>query len=640
MLNAEIREEYNKAVKAGLKEVKDRAAKNLDPGPAVLDELIDTGTLQVVELPLVEIPVRRVVGVKSAGRISAFSAGFMPILGSDTEFAGKWMTLCAAHLGDTGIRDPIQVFEYLGNFYVQEGNKRLSVMKHFGAVSIPAHVKRLLPEPSEEPRIRAYYEFLDFYKLSGSYELQYTRPGSYSKLLARLGREPGVVWTEDERRSFQSGLYYLRDALEGKATLEDALLLWLEVHKFKEISTLSTSELSKAVAALRDDIEPKKSLTLDAPKTEVSRGILGTLIHNRSHLNVAFVHQSDVSASLWTRAHEAGRQYLSEALGDKVTARSYFNADDPDTAAQLLERAIADGADAVFTTTPTLLRPTLRAAVKYPKVKFLNCSADIPFSSVRGYYFRDYEGKFIAGALAGAMAREGRLGYIAAYPILGVPAAINAFALGAQLTNPEAQVVLRWSCQPGNHTLDLMKEGVKVICDRDVPTLEKKYLDYGCFGTFLTSTGGALTPLVSPCLLWGTFYEKAVRSLLVGALDEGKEKDEAVSYWLGMDSGVIDVTFSEALPAGVRALGDLLRKALTDGALDPFAREVRAQDGSLLCDGITHLTAEQILKMDKLCDSVIGAIPAFEELRPLSRETVRLLGIYKDSIPPEKEVNP
>ena len=69
----------------------------------------------------------------------------------------------------------------------------------------------------------------------------------------------------------------------------------------------------------------------------------------------------------------------------------------------------------------------------------------MPFSSVRGYYCRAYEGKFITGAIAGAMTRTDEIGYIASYPILGVPASINAFALGAQMTNPEARIILRWS---------------------------------------------------------------------------------------------------------------------------------------------------------------------------------------------------
>ena len=82
-------------------------------------------------------------------------------------------------------------------------------------------------------------------------------------------------------------------------------------------------------------------------------------------------------------------------------------------------------------------------------MRFLNCSVDQAYSSIRTYYGRIYEAKFITGAIAGAMAQNNRIGYIASYPIFGVPASINAFALGAQMTNPRAQIELRWSCVKG-----------------------------------------------------------------------------------------------------------------------------------------------------------------------------------------------
>lgn len=47
------------------------------------------------------------------------------------------------------------------------------------------------------------------------------------------------------------------------------------------------------------------------------------------------------------------------------------------------------------------------------------------YSSIRTYYGRIYEAKFITGAIAGAMAGDDRIGYIASYPIFGVPASIT-----------------------------------------------------------------------------------------------------------------------------------------------------------------------------------------------------------------------
>ena len=43
------------------------------------------------------------------------------------------------------------------------------------------------------------------------------------------------------------------------------------------------------------------------------------------------------------------------------------------------------------------------------------------------------------------------------------------------------------------------------------------------------------------------------------------------------------------------------------------------------------------MRMDWLCEGVDGGIPAFEELLPMSRALVRLQGVYRDQIQPEKE---
>ena len=132
----------------------------------------------------------------------------------------------------------------------------------------------------------------------------------------------------------------------------------------------------------------------------------------------------DKETSDWTRGHAAGADHLAEVLGEKVSVKSYEHADTQEEAEKLLDEAVKDGAEVVFTTAPPLLRSTLKAAVQYPKVHFLNCSTGTQLSSVRSYYCRTFEGKFITGLIAGAMADDNRIGFIAGYPILGVPAAI------------------------------------------------------------------------------------------------------------------------------------------------------------------------------------------------------------------------
>ena len=151
------KDEYAQALRRGNREYRELNAAGRNPHPVVLDELVeDHESLAHQDVGTVEIPVQYIVGTKSAGRITAFTASFRPLLSPDSEFGLKWIHLCAAHLSDAGIQSPIECYEYLGKFYVVEGNKRVSVMRHFGAARVPGNVIRILPTPSDEPHIRAY----------------------------------------------------------------------------------------------------------------------------------------------------------------------------------------------------------------------------------------------------------------------------------------------------------------------------------------------------------------------------------------------------------------------------------------------------------------------------------------------------
>lgn len=649
MIRTEAIDEYRKALKAGQREYKELVAAGKEPYPVVLDELLpECSTLSTQLVGLTEIPTEQIVGTKSAGRIFAFTAGFLPLLEETSEFGAKWINLCMANLSDEGIRDAIVCFEYLGQFYVQEGNKRVSVLKHFGAPRIAAHVTRILPENDGSPRVKAYLEFLDFYKATGLYTVQFCRPGDYGKLLSALGKAPEEPWTDREKLSFNAAFHYFKDtfdSLGGKLLelrAEEALLVWLQVYSYQDLTDMTADALKKSLNAIWEDLvamaqpEPVKVET-ETPKTKT--GLLGRIISGApEHLQVAFIHQLDLERSGWAKAHDEGRQYLEQVMGDVLTVKSYFGADTPELIEQALETAVEEGAQVIFTTTPQQGRATLKAAVKYPKVRFLNCAVNVPYSSIRSYYCRMYEGKFVTGAIAGAIADNNEIGYIASYPIYGEIASINAFALGAQLTNPRAKIHLRWACEEGTPVADFVKMGIRVISNREIPSQDRNYLNFCNYGTYRIGEDAVLTPLGSPCWNWGKLYEHILRSILSGTWDADKDSHQAVNYWWGMDNGAVDIQLSDKLPDGVKTLALLLIRQLQNGQLDPFARQILDQEGNIINDGTQSLTADEILRMDYLCHNVDGRIPGFEELSPLAKPMVRELGIYKDELPAEKEV--
>ena len=206
--NADAKMNYEKACHLGKKE---------GGSPAVLDTILEERHITApaeVSLGLVSIPVDRIVGTKSKGRSQSFSKSFYPVLKENTEFASKWISLCNAHLNE-GIREPIKAYEFMNEFYVEEGNKRVSVLKYFGAVSIPANVIRIIPPQSDDKETRIYYEFMDFYSLSEINDIWFSRPGSFARLQRLVGKMPNEPWSYEDRKTFHSSYALFQKAFEA-----------------------------------------------------------------------------------------------------------------------------------------------------------------------------------------------------------------------------------------------------------------------------------------------------------------------------------------------------------------------------------------------------------------------------------------
>ena len=229
---------YREALHLGQKEYRIRVSRGQSPGLPALEDFLPAEKLNDgIDLGIVQVPCELFVGTKSRSRVNAFAANFMPILDEHSEFADKWCRLCTAHL-EEGIREPVKAYEYMNRFYVEEGNKRVSVLKYFDAVSIPAHVIRILPERNGEKETELYFEFISFYKLSKVNFLEFSQRGSYAALQREVGKAADESWTEEERRHFVTVCYYFKKAYltcgGGKllSTFGDALLSYIQVYGY------------------------------------------------------------------------------------------------------------------------------------------------------------------------------------------------------------------------------------------------------------------------------------------------------------------------------------------------------------------------------------------------------------------------
>ena len=637
---------YEKARKLAMKDFRNRTSHGVYPYLQVLDGILSyTDIASEVKLGLMDIHLDQIVGTKTAGRTNAFAGNFMPLLASNSEFASKWSKLYDTHI-EEGIRDPIKVYEFMNYFFVLEGNKRVSILKYCDAVTVPAHVIRLVPTPNDSIENKIYYEFLDFYEKTSINYLIFSQLGSYASLTKLLDFEPDHVWNDTEKEFFRSAYNTFTDAFEKKGgnklslTSGDAFLVYLKIYGYADFQEKSYSELQQDITKIWNDFvlypqKPEVKLIMDSSDASEKKSLSKLILPlNQEPLKVAFIHSKTAETSSWTYGHELGRGHLDEVLADEVITHSYFGADSPEDQIRCFEQAIADGNTVIFSTSPKHLNTSIKYAIKYPKLKILNCSVNTSCKHLRTYYGRLYEAKFLIGAIAGIMAQSDRIGYIADYPIYGMIANINAFALGVKMVNPKIRIHLEWSkLKPEAYQPKIKDAGISFISGHDFIKPIKASPKFGLY----TSENGELVNLAVPVWNWGIFYEKTVKSILNGTWKQEvpKEKNASINYWWGMSSKMVDVICSEHLPSGTLQLIELLKKSICSGDFKPFSGTIYSQDGlvhhSSAEKDITtdSITAEEIVTMDWLADNVIGSIPTMDDLVDDAKPIVQLQGVPK-----------
>lgn len=634
-------EDYIKAQKLALKAFKEKTSHGEYPYLPVLDEILSyTDTEGEVNLGVVSIPLHQVVGTSTAGRTQAFASNFMPLLDYGSEFSAKWSNLVDAQISE-GIRDAIKVYEYMGKYYVIEGNKRASVLKYFDSSDILAEVIRKIPKLTDDINVRVYYEYMDFYKLNKINYLSFTKIGSYKKLIAATGYSDTTPWTEDECRDFGSfhtsfnqayndmGGYKLRNITCG-----DALLFFLSLYPYEEAKEMLRGEIRKKLQKIWSEItllSEHDSVELLMDPTEDKKIVDNFLNKLRtSKKKIAFIYDKDPSESNWIYSHELGRLHLEDVFGSAIETSSYILSEIESDGEQVLEQACADGNDIIFTVTPQLIKASIKVAAAHPHIKILNCAPNSSHNTVRNYYTRMYEAKFLTGMVAGTMCENDKIGYIADYPIYGVTAAINAFALGAKMVNPKAKIYLSWSSVKQSDTEKLFwDEQINYISAQDMITPKDDSKKFGLY----TIHEDERTNLAMSIYHWGVFYEKLINSIMRGSwkIDEEVAETKALNYWWGLSAGVIDVICSNRLPVGTIKLIDVMKQAIKNGTYHPFSGPITDQQGTIRLGHNEFLAPDEILKMDWLVDNVIGSIPAIEELKDSAKGVVELRGIDSTS---------
>ena len=357
--------------------------------------------------------------------------------------------------------------------------------------------------------------------------------------------------------------------------------------------------------------KPEAPATKAEPKSEAAQQKAPT---KAEPAKIGFVYVSPVGDAGWTSQHHAGREQMLKALGDRVTSSFVEKVPEGADAERVIRDLAAQGHRLIFTTSFGFMNPTLKVAEEFPNVKFEHATGYKTAPNMATYNIRFYEGRYLAGMIAGRSTKTNTLGYVAAFPIPEVLQGINAFTLGARAVNPKVQTRVVWVnswYDPGKEreaANALIGQGADVLTHHTdstavVATAEEKGRMAVAYHSDM-SKFGPKAQLAAVTHHWGAYYTERTQEMLDGKWTSG-------SVWLGMADDAIRV---EGINASVpKDLVDLVAAKGNDirGArLHPFTGPIRTSDGKEVLAKGAVMTDEQLGQMNFYVEGVIGKVPA------------------------------
>ena len=330
-------------------------------------------------------------------------------------------------------------------------------------------------------------------------------------------------------------------------------------------------------------------------------------------LKVAFIYVSPIGDAGWTFQHDQGRKAVEEKFGDKVEVKVLDSIPEGAEAERVIRELAGNDYKLIFATSFGYMNPLLKVAKAFPNTHFEHATGYKTADNLGNYNARFYEGRYLAGIIAGSMTKSNKLGYVAAFPIPEVLQGINAYMRGAQSVNPDVKLNVVWVnswFDPGREREaadTLIDQGSDVITHHTDSTASviaaQEKGKYAIAYHSDMSKYGKDAHLTAVTHHWDDYYIKQVQAQLDGNWKPG-------SIWGGIKEGMIDLApLNKAVPADVVTKVETAKAAIVDGSLHPFAGPVVDQDGKEIVATGSHMSDEDMAKMDFYVKGINGKLP-------------------------------
>jgi basic membrane protein A len=332
---------------------------------------------------------------------------------------------------------------------------------------------------------------------------------------------------------------------------------------------------------------------------------------SQATIKAAWIYVGPHNDGGWSQAHDKGRKHVQSSLGKQVQTTFKENVPEGPQVSQVIESLIRDGNKIIFATSFGFQNAMKAAAAKHPDVKFEMATGTYQSKNMAEYFGAGEDAIYLSGMAAGAATKKNTIGYIVPFAIPEVIRHANAFALGAQATNPQAKVKLLWT----NSWFDLKKEkqaaeslhkaGADVIGQNVDSPAAGQYAEAAkvpWVGYDSNAMKFAPTQWLTAAIYnWGPYYLKRVKAAMNGTWKTG-------FYYGTIKDGMIGLApFGPKVSAKTKAAIAAKKAALISGKFYEFRGPLYDQKGKLRVQRGKQLSVKDLYAMDWLVKGVIGS---------------------------------
>ena len=371
----------------------------------------------------------------------------------------------------------------------------------------------------------------------------------------------------------------------------------------------------------------KKGLLLALTTAVAALGTIGSSAADEP-FKVGFVYVSPIGDAGWTFQHDSGRKEMEKALSGKVASKYVENVPEGADAERVIRELAQSGNRIIFTTSFGYMNPTLKVAKQFPKTDFEHATGYKSDSNVGIYNARFYEGRYLAGIVAGNPGIDLTMEAVKKLDDKTVaggakPAGTAGTAPAAKEPEeerlkrprgrPKAEVKVVWVnswYDPGRERVaaeTLVSQAADVLTHHTDSTAvvqaaeAKKVYSIGYHSDM--SKYGPNTELTAVTHQWGAFYTKTVQEAMAGTW-------KPTSIWGGLKEGMIKMgPYNKIVPKDVQDQVNKVSGDIASGKFHPFTGPVKDNEGKERLAAGQVMSDEVLSKMDYYVEGVQGRLP-------------------------------